>query len=76
MSPPASGHLDTVNQIPDSPPEPTAKSFSQIATSLGREVPRWDTASDLLTRLTARPGAQNHGDEVTETALSFLLQGT
>lgn len=29
-----------------------------------------------LTRLTASPGAQNHWDEVTETAFRFLFQGT
>lgn len=69
-------YLSTVNQIPNPPPGPVAKSHHQISTSLCREVPRWATASDSLTRLTARPRAQNHGDEVTETALCFLLQGT
>lgn len=69
-------HLSTVGPILNSPPGPTAKLLDRTSTSLCREEPRWATASASLTRLTARPRAQNHGDEVTETALCFLLQGT
>lgn len=72
------GHLGTVNQIPTSPPNPgpVANPLNETSTSLCGPAPTWTAASGSLTRLTARPGAEDHGDEVTETALGFLLQGT